>query len=378
MLLQELVSSAYIKIPQMILKKLISAKKILVINLKYIGDTVWMLPFIKNLKLNLPDAEISALINTGSEVFLKLMPELSEVIGLERKEIKGKWGFLRLIRFLKEIRDKNFDAVFVLSNSDRPTIIGFASGAKIRIGFKTDNWWRGLLLTKRIRWNANKSPHMSEYNLQALTDVGLKIYDKIPTIDVPNSVIERITNKFSILRTRDRKSILVHPGARGRPRQWGVEKFADVINSLGNCYKIFLIGGPHDAGIVHAISSKLKSPPDIVSTDLELLEFAALCKLSDLFVGNDSAPIHIAASVGLFVIGIYGPTLSKHCYPLTDKKVLFEGMAPCKPCKQDKCINQEEYACLNMVKPGMVVDKIKEVFENTYKLIGYVKPLVGN
>ena len=341
-------------------------KKILVIDLSYIGDTIWMSPFIKNLKQNLPDAEISVLVNEGGEAFLKLMPELSEVISFERKKMKSNWGAFKFIKFLKEIRNKNFEAVFVLSSSDRPTIIGFASGAKIRIGFESDNWRRcflGLLLTKKIKWDADRNPHMSDYNLQALTDVGLKIFDRIPVINVPDSVIERITEKFNILRTRNKKSIAVHPSARIRLKQWGVENFADVINSVSDCYRIFLIGGPHDAGIVQAILSKLKRPPDIVSTDLELLEFAALCKLSDLFVGNDSAPIHIAAAVGLFVIGIYGPTLSKHCYPLTDKKVLFEGTAPCKPCELVKCINQEECACLNMIKPEMVINKIKEVFE---------------
>ncbi len=74
----------------MILKKLISAKKILVINLRYIGDTILMFPFIKNLKLNLPDADIFVLVNEGTETFLKLMPEIAEVISFERKKMKGK------------------------------------------------------------------------------------------------------------------------------------------------------------------------------------------------------------------------------------------------------------------------------------------------
>ncbi len=267
---------------------------------------------------------------------------------------------------MKEIRDKDFEAVFILSDSDRPTIIGFISGSRIRIGFESDKWWRcfpRLLLAKKLKWDADKNPHMSEFNLQALTDVGLKIYDRIPTIDVPDSAIEKITEKFSILRTRSRKSALVHPGASAGLKQWGVENFAEVVNSVADYYRIFLIGGPNDAGIVQAILSKLKKPPDVVSTDLELLEFAALCKLSDLFVGNDSAPIHIAAAGGLFVIGVYGLTLSKHCGPLTDRKVLFDGALPCKPC-QYKCINQEKRACLNMIRPEMVINKIREVFEN--------------
>ena len=111
-----------------------NAERILVINLRYIGDTIWMYPFLKNLKLNFPRAEITALVNEGGEIFLKLLPDVSEVITMRRKEIKGRFGFIRFVRFLMEIRRKKFDTVFILSSSDRPTIIGFVSGAKNRIG----------------------------------------------------------------------------------------------------------------------------------------------------------------------------------------------------------------------------------------------------
>jgi len=337
-------------------------KNILVINMRYIGDAIWMYPFIKNLKINLPDATISALVNKGGEVFLELMPELSEVIAFERKEMKGKRGFLKFMHFLKEIRERDFDTVFILSNSDRPTIIGFASGAKTRIGFKSDNWWRGFLLTETFRWNDDKNPHMIEYYLQALTDSGLKIYDRRLTIDVPDSEIKEITEMFSVLKTRDKKAIIVHSGTRTELRQWGVEKFAEVISSVAGRYRIFLIGGPDENNIIQDILNRLKKPPDIVSTKLNLMEFAALCKFSDLFIGNDSAPIHIAAATGLFVIGIYGPTLSKHCGPWTNKKILFDiSTVWCRPCRQDKCIHPEKQVCLTIVTPKMVIDKIHEV-----------------
>ena len=346
-------------------KMLKNSKKILVINLRYIGDTIWMYPFIKNLKLNLPNAKLSALVNEGGEVFLELMPELSEVIAFERKKIKGKGGFFKFVGFLKEIRNKKFETVFILTNSDRPTIIGFASGAKTRIGFKSDSWWRGFLLTEKFRWDDNKNPHMIEYYLQSLTGAGLKIYDRRLAIDVPDSVIKRVNEKFSVLKTGDKKSVLVHPGARTELRQWETGKFAEVINSIVERHRVFLIGGPNEGDIIQDILNKLKKPPDIVSTDLDLLEFAALCKLSDLFVGNDSAPIHIAAATGLFVIGIYGPTLSKYCGPWTDRRILFDmSRMSCRPCKQDRCVNQEKQACLNIITPKMIVDKIDEVFDD--------------
>lgn len=339
------------------------AKKILVINLRYIGDTIWMYPFIRNLKLNLPDAEITAMVNEGGEIFLKLLPEVSEVITVLRKEIKGRLGIVKFIRLMAEIRKKKFDAVFVLSSSDRPTIIGFISGAGVRVGFKHESWWRAHLLTDRFLWDYEKNPHMIEYYLQALTDAGLKVYDRSLTIDVPESAIRGITERFGLLKRGDKKTIIVHPGARTELRQWGAERFAGVINAVAEDHTVFLIGGPQEESVVRDVLKRLKRPPEIVSTELSLLEFAALCKFGHLFVGNDSAPIHIAAATGLFVIGIYGPTLSKYCGPWTDRRALFDlSTLPCRMCDQDVCTNQEKQACISIITPEMVINKIGEVF----------------
>ncbi len=337
-------------------------KKILVVNLRYIGDTIWMYPFVKNLKLNFPHADISALVNEGGEMFLRLLPEVSEVITVRRKEIKGRFGIIPFIRFLIEIRRKKFDTAFLLSNSDRPTIIGFASGAGVRVGFRHDSWWRAHLLTERFLWDYEKNTHMIEYYLQALTDLGLKVYDRSLTIDVPESAIKGITERFPILRRKTKKAVIVHPGSRTELRQWGAGRFAEVINALGEDYNVFLIGGPQEGDVVQDVLKRLKRTPDIVSNELSLMDFAALCKFGDLFVGNDSAPIHIAAATGLFVIGIYGPTLSKHCGPWTDKRILFDmSTLPCRMCDQDVCSNQERQACLNIIKPQMVIETIKKV-----------------
>jgi len=252
--------------------------------------------------------------------------------------------------------------VFVLSSSDRPTIIGLASGAKNRIGFRGDSWWRGYLLTERLCWEHERHPHMIEYYLQALTDTGLTVYDRRLIIDVPEDAIRGITERFGILKKKDKKTILVHPGSRKELRQWGPERFAEVINAVAEDCRIFLIGGPNEGNVVRKIEERLKRPPEIVSNDLSLMEFAALCKFADLFVGNDSAPIHIAAAAGMFVVGIYGPTLSSYCGPWTDRKALFDLSAlPCRMCDQERCIHEEEQACMKEVTPSMVTEKIREV-----------------
>jgi len=339
------------------------AKNILVINLRYIGDTIWMYPFIRNLKHNMPEAKITALVNEGGAL-LELMEELTEVIAIPRKELKGKGGLRRYVKLLGEVRAKRFDTVFILSNNDRSTFIGFVSGAKRRIGFLSGSRFRASMLTQKSRWTAEGDPHMIRFFLQLLTDSGLKIRETALTIPVPEELREATKKRFSI--TGERKTVIVHPGARMPLRQWGSENFIKVINELSGSYRIILAGGPGDREVVDTVLKGLDRPPDAVTTDTTLLEFAALCSISDIFIGNDSAPIHIAAGAGAFVVGIYGPTIATHCGPWTDRKLIFDDeTVPCKLCKQERCTGEEFKACFKEITAEVVLKKLREALSTS-------------
>ncbi len=337
-------------------------KNILVIDLRYIGDCLFLIPLIRNLKLNLPNARISVLVNDGGDILLRLVPEIYEVIAVKRKEIKARFGVFKFLKLLNDLRKRNFDTVIVVPHSDRPTIAAFASRARTRIGFASESWWRNALLTHKLRYDSDKKFHLIEYNLQILKNLGLYIYDTELSLKIPNSHIEAIKAKFPTLIERDKRAILVHPGARGYLRQWGANNFAEVINAFSNKYKIFIIGGPSEDEIIKDILDKLVRSPDIVTTELNLIEFASLCYLSDLFIGNDSAPIHIAAATGIFVIGLYGPTMPQFCRPWTDKGLFFDiSRLPCRQCEQDVCLSQTVKACMEEIKPDQVIEGAKVV-----------------
>lgn len=328
-----------------------------------------MIPLIRNLKANLQEANISALVTEGGDSLLRLLPEISEVISFKRKEIKGRWGLIKFIHLLKYIRNKNFDTVIVIPQSDRPTIIAFASGAKIRIGYESDSWWRNRLLTHKLKYNHEKNSHLVEHNLQILTDLGLEIYDSEISINIADQYISSISKKFNIPPKRDGKSILIHPGARGYLRQWGSENFAKVINVFSDDHRIYLIGGPSEENIIKEIAKMLKRTPNIMSAQLNIIEYAALCSLSDIFIGNDSAPIHIAAATGMFVVGLYGPTLSKFCRPWTDRRLLFDiSTLQCRQCEQDKCLNSKVKACINEIKPEDVIEGLRKILNSQKSL----------
>jgi len=341
---------------------LTGAKKILLMKLRYIGDSIWMLPVVNNLKWNYPHLKLSVLVNEGTEIPFYSNPLVDEVLIFPRREVKSRFGLLKFLKFIQLIRRKRFDAVIDLTDADRPALISFLSGAKIRISYDNEHRPRRFLYTYKVNAKIN-TKHMVEYHLDLLRELGLKIFDDSIRIDVPKFVFQSLHQKFRQVFDSHRKKLIIHPGARRPLRQWGTENFSKVANVVKDKYDIVLVAGPNEDHLIKEMLSQINFEPLVSTTQLNLMEFAGLCKICNVYLGNDTGPLHIAAGVGTFVIGIFGPTFSRLAGPWTKRKLIFEGeKLPCRPCQQDRCLNPEFKACLKAIRPEAVASAILDGF----------------
>ena len=338
---------------------LANCKHILIIKLRYLGDSIWMLPFVENLKRNLPNCTITVLVNEGTEAFFKTCPAVSNIVTFPRKAIKRKpWGTVRLLSFLKEFRKLKPDAVIEMTDGDRAALLSYFSGAPVRIGYNNENRWRNRLSTHTVRSKMDVK-HMVDYQLDILRELGMTVFDDRITIPVDPSHFESLNKRYPSLASEDRRpKIVVHPGARNSLRQWGADNFASLCDALSDRGRIILVAGPDEGDVLDAVAKRMKSRPEFRAHTLTLFELAALCELADIYIGNDTGPLHIA-SAKTFVVGLYGPTLSKLAGPWTENKLIFESPPLyCRPCRQEECVNEEFKACLNTITPQRVAEKV--------------------
>jgi len=338
-----------------------SAKNILVIKFRYIGDTIWMLPFLENLKKNLPDARLTVSVNEGTDAFLYTCKAVDAVVPFPRK--KAKRNPLALLSYIWAIRKTKPDVVIDLTDADRPAIMGLLSGAKVRISFNNENMWRRHLYTHLLSGRIGRQ-HMVQYHLDVLRELGLEVSVDSINIDLDASVFDSLRKKCpSAFDETGKKRVTIHPGSRGPLRQWGAENFARLADAISDEARIFLVGGPGEGPILEEISSRMKSRPEICTDKLSLYEFAALCELSDMFIGNDSGPIHIA-SAKTFVVGIFGPTKPELAGPWTEKKLIINGKdLPCRPCRQEGCEHEEFRACIESIDADEVIEKVRDALK---------------
>jgi ADP-heptose:LPS heptosyltransferase len=349
--------------PSRIEELLRKSRHILVIKLRYLGDSVWMLPFVENLKRNLPHVKVSVLVNKGTESFFYQCPAVDGVFPFPRNEVKGGFkGLFRFAAFMWKIRKEKPDTVIDLTDGDRAAVMGFLSGARVRILYTHMRSWHNWLFTHIVRPQVVR--HMLGYHLDFLQHMGLQLFDATVRIRTGKQAIHALSEKLpSLLQDDQRKKVVLHIGARTPLRQWGTGRFARLCDLLTHDYRVFLTAGPGEQQMLDEVLAQMQTRPEFCSSHLGLEEFAALCELSDIFVGNDSGPIHIA-SAKTFVVGIYGPTNNELAGPWTNNKVIFEvDSLECRPCTQEGCSNQAFKACLNLIIPEEVAAKVREVLE---------------
>ncbi|HJY62726.1 MAG TPA: glycosyltransferase family 9 protein [Ignavibacteria bacterium] len=264
-------------------------------------------------------------------------------------------------RIIKEIcSGNNYDIVIVVSPKFSIALGVYLGGVKYRLGTKY-RWYSFLFNIQHAQHRKHSIKHEMEYNLDLLDEINCNnIKGLIPLLNVKDEYIDSIykilSDKGIDLKT---KIITIHIPTLGSAKVWSDDNFISLINLLTKeKINIILIGKDEEKSHLERILNKVIDKSHVYSiTGLSLRELTALLKITKLFIGNSSGPIHIAAAVETFVIGLYSPVKVESPVrwgPLTDKKKIFV------PEKDDDS------------RDVMDDIKVEEVFEFTQK---YIKTL---
>jgi heptosyltransferase-2/heptosyltransferase-3 len=160
--------------------------------------------------------------------------------------------------------------------------------------------------------------------------------------------------------------VALHPGSGAILKNWLPERWAELLTDLRERHRarVFLTGGPGDAAVVASIASRLNPSPPTVIGQTSLGQLAALFASSDLVLGCDSGPLHLAAAVGAPTVRLYGPTDTNEFGPWsprgkTRQHRAVSGLVPCQPCRAlvaPPCGATERPACMQMISVGAVLD----------------------
>jgi heptosyltransferase-3 len=355
------------------MNKFSGVKKILVIKLRHIGDVLLAVPVFRALKETFPEAHIAALVNAGTEEVLAGNPIIDEIIIFDRR-VKAKSAlnkFRREVKFLRDIRSRGFDMAVDLTSGDRPALIALCSGARYRLANDPEGGGfpgKRLAYTHMAARDTLEPPHMVMQNLKVAGQAGITARNKDVDIYIPAAAKEYVKGVLERHSVSDSDLVVhIHPTSRWLFKCWSDECMAGVINWLtGEKITVIVTSSPSGpemerAGKVLSLANKNTRLIDLCGKTT-IKQLAAISAAADLFIGVDSAPMHIAAAVGTPVIAIFGPTGEMQWGPWGDGHIIFSRKLHCQPCPESRCRGLAVRKCLEEITKDEVIEAISHKF----------------
>ncbi len=338
-------------------------RRILIVNVNWLGDVIFSGPFIRAVRERYPDAFIACMAVPRCKELLELNKRIDEII--EYDDMGRERGLPGKMLFIKKIADMRFDTAIFLHRSFTRALIAALAGIKERVGYFTAK--RRFLLTKAL------VPEMDPYHDTAChrVDYFLGLADAVDArSDVRDYEFfisdDDRAGAAMILRANgvadNDKFIAMNPGGNWDPKRWPVENYAAladwVIDRYG--YKVVISGAKKDSGLAETILAKMRGKASIICSKTSIREAAAVFERSALVVSGDSGPMHIAVAMGANVVAIFGPTSPSMTGPVGkgSYKVLHGDSGCTVPCYDEKC---DDNRCMKSVTPEMVIDAAREM-----------------
>lgn len=337
--------------------------KILVVRYRFIGDMILTIPFLRNLRYAYPDAQIDMLVAPNSGEVIENCPYVNNFIYFDtnrkHKYEQGKGKKKSFWYYVSALKKEKYDKAYVLKRSLSSALLCYFAGVKERIGYDTEN--RGFLLTKKVKYNNIK--HESLCFLDVLEADNIKIKDTHLENWIEEENKNKVLSLFEKYNIGTKKKVVVNVTATNEDKVWDIRNFTQIIEYLSNekNIQVIFIGAPSDKQIYENIkyNADLKIKPVNLCGEVNIKDSLALLKEVDFLIGNDSGNLHMAASVGTPVIGLYGPMPFEKWRALGDKNILLKANLDCMPCGLRKpCPNNK--ACMN----NITVEDVKKAIDN--------------
>lgn len=333
-------------------------RRALVIMLRHHGDTLLASPVCTVLARR--GIGVDALVYADSRAMLELHPGIQAVHVIDRAW-RSASPFVRLARewaLARALRARGYDLVVHLGPEPRGAWLARWTRARYRVApaARRDRYWLRSF-THLYPTPANPGRHRVERNLDALRRIGLQPdADERRLVLVPGETAQERVQALLAEHGlgdgphRQRGFVHLHPASRWRFKCWTVAGHAELIERLAELgWAVVLTAAPDpvELAMVEEIARRSRAPVISLAGQLGLKELAALSTRAALFVGVDSAPMHIAAAVGTPVVALFGPSGDLEWGPWgVPHRVVASRTHSCRPCGLDGCGGGKISECL--------------------------------
>ena len=345
-------------------------RRVLVTKLRHHGDVLLASPVFTTLARAAGDAEIDALVYAETAPLIAHHPHVAQVHTIDRdRKRAGAWTQMRSEGSLvRALRARRYDLLVHLT--EHPRGLWLATLLRPRYAVTRERQHRRLRrMWRRSFTHFFKEPavtrrHVVDINLDALRRIG--VYpspDEKRLVLVPGTAAEARADQLLAEHGLKRGHFVqAHPASRWLFKCWPAARMAALFDRLAEAGHPIVVTGAPDAEeralvatVLAATRPQTRALVHDVSGKLSLTELAALTARARIFVGVDSAPMHIAAAMGTPTVALFGPSGEDSWGPwMVPHRVVASTVHPCRPCGLDGCGGGKVSECLTTLPVARV------------------------
>jgi heptosyltransferase-3 len=346
-----------------------SVRRVLVVKLRHHGDVLLTSPVFSVLRHRAPHLEVDALVYRETADMLTGHPAISQVHTIDRAW--RRQPFARKMRqeteLMRALAARRYQLLVHLTDSWRGAWLAHLLRPRWSVApARPGRFWKWTF-SHRYVLPRGTPRHAVELNLDALRRLGIYPDDaEKGLVLVPGAEAEaRVDQLLAAAGLAPRGFVQLHPTSRWLFKSWPEESNARLLQRLAaDGHRIVVTGAPdtRERAIIGRIVASAGVPVTDLSGSLTLREMGALAARARLFVGVDSAPMHIAAAMGTPVVALFGPSGDKEWGPWhVAHRVVASDHHPCRPCGNDGCGGGKVSECLTTLPVERVHAAVNEL-----------------
>lgn len=334
--------------------------KILILKPSSLGDVIQALPVLRLLKLHFPKSEIFWWIDSALAPLLEGDSDLAGIVRFERKRWAKPQHWPEMLRSIQWLRAQKFDLVIDLQCLARSAAFAWLANGSLLVGL--DEIREGARLFYNVAVPRKSFfTHAVDWYLAVLPQLGVPVHKNFQWLPERPQIAAEIKRKWQGELAPETRLIALQPGARWNNKRWPATHFAELVRLLAVKFpevRFAILGGTADKDLGDLVS---RAAPERClnlcgATSLpEMIEWVRCCKL---MITNDTGPMHVAAALGVPLLGLFGPTEPSRTGPYGQLDNILRLDLPCSPCLSPRCTWKNPVECLTAISPIQVFAQV--------------------
>jgi lipopolysaccharide heptosyltransferase II len=354
-----------------------AGRDLLLIKFWGLGSLQLLTPAVSTLRRRHPEARIALLTLVENERFANRLGAFDEVLTLDVAQASWRRVFLRILALVRTLRGREFQAVYDFEFFTRfSAVVSWLSGAPRSYGFAAPRIWRGRLHSGTVPFN--RYWHVAR-NFRCLAggengwEVSWTDLSAPRVTEEDARELDAVLGELALDRSRPLCVLNPNAGLLSLERRWPQAGFAAVAQrTIDETERtVVLIGSPSEVAWTSEVAALIGRQPEgrfaNLAGRLSLGGLQALLERAEIFLTNDTGPMHLAAAVGTPTVGLFGPETPVMYAPLGPHVRALYAPPPCSPC-----INVHENKVSNCYrgKPECLINLTADhVFEEAQALV---------